>query len=112
MARHSQPRGNGGGEDEPTFGRDVLERGLGDEELGLCVQGKGFVKVGLGGVAQRDELFHARVGDDDVEVAEVGDRLLEEEEDGREGGDVGLDGERAGAGGGEGGDEGRGGGGG
>lgn len=94
--------GDGGGdgrhEDDAATPRDVAEGVLRDEELGARVEAEDGVEVGLGDVLLGAEDLAAGVGDDDVEAAEVRERLVEEGADLGHFGDVGADRDRFAAG--------------
>lgn len=91
-------RGDGGHEDDAAAAGDVAEGVLGDEELGARVEAEDGVEVGFCDVLLGAEDLAAGVGDDDVEAAEVGERLVEEVRYLGDFGHVGLDGDSFAAG--------------
>lgn len=82
---------DGGGHDEAAAVPAVLESVLGDKELAAAVEVKDLVEQLRGDVDLGAPNLHARVGDDEVKVAEVLHGLLEELGDGLGLADVGLD---------------------
>ena len=76
--------------------RQVFEAVLRDEVLGAAVEVEDAVEVGFGDGFLVDEGFDSRVGDDDVEAAEVSEGLGEEGGDLGGFGDVGFDGDGTG----------------
>ena len=87
---------DGGGEHDAAALGEVREGVLGDEELGAAVEVEDAVEVAFGDGGGVDEGFDARIRDDDVQAAEVRDRLVEEFGHGGRFGDVGFDGDGAG----------------
>ena len=82
-----------GHEDDAAAVREVAQGVLGDEELGARVEAEDAVVVVFRDVFFGAEDLHAGIGDDDVEPAEVRERLREELSDLRHFGDVGADGD-------------------
>lgn len=89
--------GNGRGQDDAAPAAAVLEGVLGDEELAAAVEVEDLVEELRGHLGLLAPDLHARVGDDNVQVAKVLHGALEER--GHLGGDrdVGLHGDRLGA---------------
>ena len=84
---------DGGGQDDAAVVGEVAQGVLRDEELAPRVQGEDLVVDGFGDVVFGAKGFHAGVGDDDVQAAEVGDGFVEEVGHFGRFGDVGLDGD-------------------
>lgn len=89
--------GDGRGQDDAAAAAAVLEGVLGDEELAAAVEVEDLVEELGGDLGLLAPDLHARVGDDNVDVAKVLNGALEERRHLGGDGDVSLHGDRLGA---------------